>query len=112
MDSDALEQLAQRQQYYYEQRAYQGELQGNIRHLMWPSSYHVTGNPFIHTPISISAICHKIDNHLPIEWLGKSYIDPTTLQPKQRDKAKLNKIEHTHHIIAHYQPHPYHHHMP
>ncbi|WP_201504880.1 type VI secretion system Vgr family protein [Psychrobacter aestuarii] len=112
MDSDALEQLAQRQQYYYEQRAYQGELQGNIRHLQLPHSYHVAGNPFVTEPISISAICHKIDNHLPVEWLGQSYIDPTTLQPKQRGKAKLAKTDHTHHLIAHYQPHPYHHHIP
>ena len=114
MDDDALTALATRYQQYQEQAAHQGIMTGNIRHLKLPHAYLVEGNPFVTEPISLVAIHHQINNHLPIDWLGKTPIDPITLQPNTANtKVNMDKqADQVHHISALYQPYPYHHHIP
>ena len=88
-------------------------LQGNIRHLNLPSSHLIEGNPFITQPISLAAIHHRINNHLPIDWLGKAQFDPITLQPKAMAKENANtQDQEVHEINALYLPFLHHHHIP
>ena len=113
MDDETLTELASRYQYLQEQQAHTGMLQGNIRHLNLPSSHLIEGNPFITQPISLAAIHHRINNHLPIDWLGKAQFDPITLQPKAMAKAQANpQDQEVHEITALYLPFPHHHHIP
>lgn len=113
MDDEALSALASRYQYLQEQMAYTGILQGNIRHLNLPSAHHIDGNLFIIEPISLAAIHHRINNHLPIDWLGKAQFDPITLQPKPMSKEdNSNWEQQVHEVSVLYLPFPHHHHVP
>ena len=113
MDDEALSALASRYQYLQEQQAHTSMLQGNIRHLSLPSAHLVEGNPFITQPISLAAIHHRINNHLPIDWLGKAQFDPITLQPKPMSKEDNgNQDQQVHEVTVLYLPFPHHHHIP
>jgi type VI secretion system secreted protein VgrG len=119
-DDQGLNDLATRYQHYQQQRAYQGELTGNLRHLMLPRAHRIDGNPYLTEPISLSAIHHRINNHIATDWLGTAPFDPITLQPssKLRTEPPLssannsNNSDEVHHITACYQPYPYQHHIP
>ena len=118
-DDEGLSSLATRYQHYQQQRAHQGELTGNLRHLMLPSSHRIDGNPYLAEPISITAIHHRINNHIPADWLGVTPFDPVTLLPtselntdSDNNNVNSDNDNDVHHITACYQPYPYQHHIP
>ena len=121
LGDDSLSALATRYQHYQQQRAHLGELIGNVRHLHLPSAHRIDGNPYLTDPISITAIHHRINNHIPADWLGVTPFDPITLglsnnhhsadNDSNSDSANNNDND-VHHITACYQPYPYQHHIP
>ena len=112
-DDDRLSSLATRYQHYQQQRAHQGQLIGNLRHLMLPSAHRIDGNPYLTDPISITAIHHRINNHIPADWLGVTPFDPINLLPTSELKSDSDtNNDEVHQITACYQPYPYHHHIP
>ena len=121
LDDNGLSNLATRYQQYQDQHAHLGTLTGNIRHLQLPSAHRIDGNPYVTEPISITAIHHRINNHIPANWLGVTAFDPTTLELNnsadgnsndESNSANDNDNDNVHHITACYQPYPYHHHIP
>ncbi|MGP5065656.1 type VI secretion system Vgr family protein [Psychrobacter alimentarius] len=108
-DDEGLEELAIRYQKNAQQLANVGSLAGNIRHLNLPSTHYLDGNPYVTEPISLISIHHRINNHLPADWLGIAAFDPITLQPNVNDHSDT---DHVHHITACYLPFPHHHHIP
>ena len=132
LDDDGLTSLATRYQHYQQQRAHLGELSGNLRHLHLPSAHRINGNPYLIDPISLTAIHHRINNHIPADWLGTCAFDPVTLQPSlnsstdqtvssehtnnsDADSSSINSDSNdddVHHITACYLPYPYRHHIP
>ena len=112
-DDDRLSSLATRYQHYQQQRAHQGHLIGNLRHLQLPSAHRIDGNPYLIDPISITAIHHRINNHIPADWLGVTPFDPINLLStlELKSDSDTNSAD-VHHITACYQPYPYHHHIP
>ena len=108
-DDKGLDQLATRYQKNAQQLANLGSITGNIRHLTLPSAHYVDGNPYVTEPISLTSIHHRINNHIPADWLVLAPFDPITLQPNVNDKSDT---DHVHHITACYLPFPHHHHIP
>lgn len=107
-NNEGLDQLATRYQKNVQQLANLGSLTGNIRHLNLPSAHYIDGNPYVTEPISLVAIHHRINNHIPADWLGIAAFDPVTLQPH----LTHNDSDTVHQITACYLPFPHHHHIP
>lgn len=108
-DDKDLGQLATRYQKNAQQLANLGSVTGNIRHLSLPSAHYIDGNPYVTEPISLASIHHRINNHIPTDWLGIAPFDPMTLQPYLK---KDNDDDTVHHITTCYLPFPHHHHIP
>lgn len=114
-DDDSLDELATRYQKNAEQLANVGSLAGNIRHLNLPSAHYIDGNPYVTEPISLTSIHHRINNHIPADWLGSAPFNPMTLQPHLTDNdnnSEDDSYDNVHHITACYLPFPHHHHIP
>ncbi len=126
LNDEGLGQLAMRYQRSEEQNANLGSLIGNIRHLNLPSAHYIDGNPYVTEPLSLIAIHHQINNHIPADWLGAAPFDPITLLPNpnykrhsshdnndsSEDRSANNDDDNVHHITACYLPFPHHHHIP
>ncbi|MGP5121120.1 type VI secretion system Vgr family protein [Psychrobacter alimentarius] len=111
-DDDSLDQLATRYQKNVQQLANVGSLAGNIRHLNLPSAHYIDGNPYVTEPISLTSIHHRINNHIPADWLGSAPFDPITLQPHLTDNDNNSEDDNVHYTTACYLPFPHHHHIP
>lgn len=111
-DDDSLGDLATRYQKNVQQLASVGSLAGNIRHLNLPSAHYIDGNPYVTEPISLTSIHHRINNHIPADWLGSAPFDPITLQPHLTDNDNHSEDDNVHYTTACYLPFPHHHHIP
>lgn len=111
-DDDSLGDLATRYQKNVQQLANVGSLAGNIRHLNLPSAHYIDGNPYVTEPISLTSIHHRINNHIPADWLGSAPFDPITLQPHLTDNDNHSEDDNVHYTTACYLPFPHHHHIP
>ncbi|MEN6670390.1 contractile injection system protein, VgrG/Pvc8 family [Psychrobacter sp. B38] len=114
-DDDSLGDLATRYQQNAQQLANVGSFTGNIRHLNLPSAYYIDGNPYVTEPISLTSIHHRINNHIPTNWLGIAPLDPMTLQPHLTDNNSHSEDDsdnNVHYVTATYLPFPHHHHIP
>ncbi len=115
-DDDSLDHLTTCYQKNQQQSANLGSLIGNIRHLNLPSAHYIDGNPYVTEPISLTSIHHRINNHIPADWLGSAPFDPITLQPhlihNNNNNSEDDSYDNVHHINACYLPFPHHHHIP